>query len=115
MSEDGQPARLLEHSPFGIASLLIALSVGAIGALSCGAVFRGISTPYGNWPMAILSLAILCGGPVTALIGIPLGLLGVFQKGKRKLFGVLGLTFNILFILSVLLLIFVLLPALVQY
>ncbi len=115
MTEDSQPPHLPEHSPFGIASLFIALGVGAIGALSCGAVFRGISTPYGNWPMAILSLAILCGGPTTALIGIPLGLVGVLQKGKRKLFAVLGLVFNLLFLLGILFYFLVVVPAIVQY
>jgi hypothetical protein len=65
--------------------------------------------------MAMLALTILFGVPAAALIGIPLGLVGVFHKGRKRLFAVLGLTFNILFVLSVLLYVFALLPALVQY
>jgi hypothetical protein len=65
--------------------------------------------------MALLSLDVICGGPAAALIGIPSGLAGIFQKRNRKLFAVLGLTFNTLYILSLLILYFIIVPAIAQY
>jgi hypothetical protein len=83
--------------------------------IACAALVMQVQSRFGNWPMGLLSLDVLCGGPAAGLIGIPLGAAGILQKGKRRIFGILGLTLNALFILSVLFLIFVLGPAIAQY
>ena len=83
--------------------------------IACTALFMQVQSRFGNWPMALLSLDVLCGGPAAGLIGIPLGVAGILQKGTKRIFGVLGLTLNALFILSVLCLIFVVAPAIAQY
>jgi hypothetical protein len=102
------------YSPFGLASFGLSVTLIAIALVSGGALLLKIRLPYGNWPTAFLGLDVLCGGPAAVLIGLPLGLIGFYQKGKRKQFVVMGLILNLLFALGVLVLILIL-PLFVQY
>lgn len=114
MTEHDGPPQSPEHSPFGIASFGLSLILITIALVSGGAILLKIRLPYGNWPMAFLGLDVFCGGPAAVLVGLPLGLIGALQKGKQKKFAVMGLIFNLLFGLGVLVL-FLILPLFVQY
>jgi hypothetical protein len=108
------------HSRIGIASFILAvLSIAGmigcvIGAVSTAALIDPTALVPGETPdisesglggfLAIAGLMFLF--LITALIGAVLGLVGMFQKEKLKLFSVLGLTFNSLLVL-VFLLIFI--------
>jgi hypothetical protein len=86
------------HSKVGIASFVMGLLVG-LGELVL-VVIAGVmetSTPGGmndkDPKVAILGLLLL-GGLFLALVGAILGVVGLFERNRKKLFAVLGLIFN---------------------
>jgi hypothetical protein len=86
------------HSKVGIASFVMGLLVG-LGELVL-VVIAGVmetSTPGGmddkDPKVAILGLLLL-GGLFLALVGAILGVVGLFEKNRKRLFAVLGLIFN---------------------
>ncbi|MFG0263445.1 MAG: hypothetical protein ACF788_13720 [Novipirellula sp. JB048] len=100
---EGLPA--LPHSGFGVASFLISILVG-LGAIVVIllAGFVEASTPEGiNEESA---LAVIMGLSIFAMVGmnilgIGLGVAGVCQADRARLFAILGLVFNGVVILGV--------------
>lgn len=106
-----------KHSPVGIASFMIAavsalgLTGALIGAASAAAdLARDMPQPPdpnvlpgGLGTLTVLGLSIMLL-IFAALVGALLGMAGLFQKQRRKLFSVLGLVFNALIVFGFLLL-----------
>lgn len=105
-----------KHSGVGIASFIIAvvsilgLSGSVIAATAMAAAMAGDSIAIS--PDTVQELPEGMGGLlavaglmffliVAALVGAVLGLVGLFQKERLKLFSILGLTFNSLLVLVV--------------
>ena len=105
-----------KHSRIGIASFILAVvsvvgmigsgigaSVAAAGFANDPAFLSGVET--GELPagmggfLAMIGLMFLF--ILTALVGAVLGLVGLFQKDRAKLFSILGLIFNSLVVLFV--------------
>ncbi len=99
-----QPA--LKHSGLGVASFIISMLGGP--GMFLMLVVAGVlaaSVPGGKMdessPAAVGLGLVLIGGIAFALVGVGLGIAGVAQKGRKKLFAVLGLVFNSLIVLGV--------------
>jgi len=95
-----------KHSRMGIASFIIALAQGFLTLLVI--IFAGILTMSGpqhenEAGFAVLGLFII-GGIFTHLVGVGLGIAGMVQKNRKKVFSILGFVFNITVILFVILL-----------
>lgn len=91
------------HSRMGIASFIIALAQGFLTLLVI--IFAGILTTMGpqhenEAGFAILGLFVI-GGIFTHLVGMGLGIAGMVQKSRKKVFSILGFVFNITVILFV--------------
>jgi hypothetical protein len=91
-------APALKHSGLGIASFIIAIIAGVTLFFSFAvAGFLQVSRPGGLDEKS--GLAMLVGLFIIAvcmvhLVGLGLGIAGVFQAGRRKVFSVLGLVLN---------------------
>jgi hypothetical protein len=98
----------MRHSGFGIASFLIAVGAGLLEfALVAAAAVLEASTPGGideDSPVAILLGLGIFGGLCIALVGIGLGVAGLCQQNRSKVFAVLGVVFGSAVLLGVLLL-----------
>ncbi|HZG58483.1 hypothetical protein [Paenibacillus sp.] len=99
----------MKHSKIGIASFILAI-VSVIGLIGSAAVAGSMAARLAEDPA--LTSAIESGAMpegvggilaatglmfffiVTALVGAVLGLVGLFQKDRLKLFSILGLVFN---------------------
>jgi hypothetical protein len=103
-SEAGPP----KHSGYGIASTI--LGVGALALMGAG--FMVFAMTVGDQPppkrpedvspaMFATALSICCGGPVLHIVGLILGLVGVFQPNRHKLMGIIGATLNGLVLLGI--------------
>ncbi|TWU22907.1 hypothetical protein Pla52o_24390 [Novipirellula galeiformis] len=95
----------LSHSGFGIASFLISILVG-IGAfiVILLASFAEASTPEGINEESALALIMglsIFGMVGLNILGIGLGVAGVCQADRSRIFAILGLVFNGLVILGV--------------
>jgi hypothetical protein len=106
-----------KHSGVGVASFILSLVsvIGTIGAFIAASMMAsalaGDPTAAASGDMShldegTLGRFIVVAGlmflfVVTALIGAVLGLVGLFQKRRRKLFPILGLAFNSLLVLSI--------------
>ena len=103
-SDEWQSGGNLKHSGFGIASFAIGILSGlAEFAMVVIAGVMEASTPGGvneEAPAVILLGLCLIGGGL-ALLGIVLGIVGLVQANRSKIFAVLGLVFNALVILGV--------------
>jgi hypothetical protein len=96
--------RVLPHSGLGIASLVIAVLAG-VGLLALFTIAGIMAEEAGgdldeNSPKVMLLGVFAIGGLGLALLGAALGLAGVLQKGRKKLFGTLGLVINALVLLG---------------
>ena len=105
--ETGQESR--KHSGLGIASFILAIFAGFTAfALVVTAGVLEASTPGGiddESPVAIiigLSLFAIIG---VNLLGIALGVAGIFQPNRYRTFAVLGILFNLMLIMAFLLLV----------
>ncbi|HZG74260.1 MAG TPA: hypothetical protein VEZ72_00255 [Paenibacillus sp.] len=105
-----------KHSGIGIASFILAV-VSILGMIGSGigagvavagfaddpALLNGLET--GELPAGMGGFLALIGLMflfiLTALVGAVLGLVGLFQKDRAKLFSILGLVFNSLVVLFV--------------
>jgi hypothetical protein len=87
-----------KHSGFGIASFAISLISGiAIFAMIAVATYFAAGNPeqFGedSAPAVLVGLGIMAGMAL-ALIGLGLGIAGLAQPNRIKLFAILGLVFN---------------------
>jgi len=92
------------HSELGIASCAVAVLAGAVIFLTF--VFAGVVTAREgdlneNDPRAMAAGCALFTGGALALIGVVLGIVGVMQQRRIKLFAGLGLGFNACIVLGV--------------
>jgi hypothetical protein len=98
--------RGLKHSGLGIASFIIAIVLGVFEFLFI--VVAGIvETTNSGGIEAKPTIAIVVGmsillGVGLSLVGIGLGIAGLIQKNRKKVFTILGLVFNIAVIIMVL-------------
>lgn len=87
-----------KHSIPGIISTAIGIIAGAgIFTLFAVAGYIQVSTPGGvreDSPITIVIGLVAIGLLILFLTGIILGVVGVFQSNKKKMFSVLGLIFN---------------------
>jgi len=95
-----------KHSRMGITSFIIALAQGFLTLLVI--IFAGILTMRGPQDeneagFAVLGLFIIAG-ILAHLVGVGLGIAGMVQKSRKKVFSILGFVFNITVILFVILL-----------
>lgn len=88
-----------KHSGFGIASFIISISVGLLLflVLAIGGILDA-STPGGMDEQSIQ--AVLVGLSMIALlffafVAAALGIVGLFQKERKKLFAILGTVFSL--------------------
>lgn len=89
-----------KHSGLGIASFVIAIVFGfALFVLIGLAGYQEVTNPGGmdeNSAAAMVLGLMLMGALLMNVVGAALGLAGVIQKERRKIFAVLGLVFNLL-------------------
>jgi hypothetical protein len=95
-----------KHSWLGIFSFIISL-VGGLGMLLLFAIagYVQMSTPGGmdeKSPAAVVVGLLLFAIAGVLLVGLGLGIAGLVQKEKKRVFAVLGLVFNSLVILGTL-------------
>ena len=99
------------HSRRGIASFVLAAATGLfMFALVALAGIIEVSTPGGmdeESPAAIVIGLLFILGGCLCLAGLGLGVAGLFDGNRKRVFSVLGLTFNALTILGVLVLLVV--------
>ncbi len=94
----------MRHSGLGIASFIAAIlvgltEVGIIGAASIAEVRNpGIINEESPWAMAA-ELGV-CGGILLAIAGAGLGIAGLMQSQRYKLFAIIGLVFNSMIVLG---------------
>lgn len=103
------PAETQKHSRLGIASFVIGLVSMIVFCLAIILAF-GYGVSIASTTPSIQSLetspTILVFGflmlisPFIALIGAVLAFVAVFQKDKKKLFGILGIVVNLLIVLA---------------
>ncbi len=93
------PSGPLKQSGFGIASTV--LGVGTFAGIFIGLMVIGSMQQAGkldpqapNATMIGLSLSICFGGPLFQLLGLVLGIVGIFQHDRSKLFGIMGTVIN---------------------
>jgi hypothetical protein len=103
------PAEAQKHSRLGIASFVIGLVSLIIFCLAIVLAFGyGVSIASSSPSVQSLeaSPTILAFGlmmlvsPFLGLVGAVLGFVAVFQKDKKKLFGILGIVVNLLIVLA---------------
>lgn len=87
-----------KHSGFGIASFAIAIAAALLEfVLVATAGVLEASTKGGideNSPLAILLGLAVIGGLLVALVGIGLGIAGLCQSRRKRVFAVLGMIMN---------------------
>jgi hypothetical protein len=95
---------LLKHSGPGVASFIIALAAGiAVGLSILVAGIVEASRPGALGPGSsgeVMIGAVVCLGLLIALVGLGLGIAGVCQSNRKKVFAVIGLIFNGLILLG---------------
>ena len=100
-----------KHSGFGVASFIISILAGLLMFLIFViATIIQVSTPGGMDRQSIQ--AMLVGLSIIALlffdiVAVVLGIVGLFQKKRKKLFAVLGIIFSSATVISMILLIIV--------
>jgi hypothetical protein len=107
--EDWEPERRyrpLPHSGFGIASTVLGVIMGvAVFGLLVIAGIMETNTPGGideESPQAIVLGVLIIGSLVLSLVGLVLGLVGVFQPQRNKIFPGIGIGVNALLVLGTL-------------
>ena len=99
----GQPSNL-KHSGLGIASFIISILSGIMFCLVVGgAALLQVSTSgairSNATVMSILGLLIIVLF-LACLVALGLGISALFQKNRKKIFGILGVIFSIAVIIS---------------
>lgn len=98
-------AAAFKHSGPGIASFIVFLTMAAalaacmimFAVLASGSIYPdGTFTP--GWieqmPMLAVGLLLMLGSAFGTVIGLVLGIVGLVQKERKKLFAILGTVFN---------------------
>jgi len=94
----GHASSLLRHSGLGIASFILSLMVGAVEFLVIMAA--GIveaTTPGGMDEQSMAAILIglfILGGLMANMAGVGLGIAGLVQRDRKRVFSTLGLVFN---------------------
>jgi hypothetical protein len=92
------------HSGLGIASFLVAVVIGLaetaiVGWISYMTVSKpGTITPES--PLAIIAGLAMLGGLAVTFLGAGLGIGGIFQRNRKRVFAVLGLVFNLMILVA---------------
>jgi hypothetical protein len=97
------------HPALGVISFALSLFTVAffIAMIAAAALFAGPNgKPPTNSPVAIAVALGICSTPVLAMVGLGLGIGSLFQRGS-KLFGILGVVFNIALLLGTILLVII--------
>ncbi|HZG83628.1 DUF6142 family protein [Paenibacillus sp.] len=93
------------HSRAGIASFLLAAVsvVGLIAAFAFAASMAPLlaADPEAHLGRMLAAVGLMCLFVVTALVGGVLGIVGLFQKQRSRLFSILGLSINALLVAAV--------------
>lgn len=93
------------HSGLGIASFVLALIAGALLLLLVGvAALLAAATPGGideDSPAVVVLGLMIFGGLFVAVVALGLGIAGLFQPRRAKVFAVLGTVFSALAIAGV--------------
>jgi hypothetical protein len=96
---------VMNHSGVGIASFVMSIAVGVFDfAVIVLAGFVEASTPGGMDEESVVAVLIglaIFAGMFANLAGIGLGVAGLVQRGRKKVFAALGLAFNSLAILGI--------------
>jgi len=96
----------LSHSGLGIASLILSILVGVTEFVMVVAATIMDSASDGGMDEesigAILVGLMILGGCFMALVGLALGIAGLVQKDRKKIFPALGTAFNAVVLLGVL-------------
>ena len=94
----GYECDAIKHSGFGIASFIISVAIGMFDFAVI--VFAGLiegSTPGGMDEESVVAILIglfILGGMAANMAGAGLGIAGLVQRDRKKVFAVLGLAFN---------------------
>jgi hypothetical protein len=91
------------HSGLGIASFIIGLVVVVIVLLMfllIGVLASSRANRNTAETMGVMTGLFVCGGALASLVGLGLGLAGVFQEDRNRTFAVIGLILNGLIILG---------------
>ena len=94
------PQRLweLKHSGYGILSLILAALAGIIEIyVLTVAGHMDKQTPIGEY---FLTGFVMMGGLAVSLVGVLLGIVGILQRRRNRIFAFLGLGINCLFLLA---------------
>ena len=100
---NGQATLLPKNSGPGVASFLIGILTPLIVvclfifSISLDTVLNGYQQQNFNF---VLGLLVIFAPPLCHLVGLILGIVGVRQTGRKKLFSILGIILNGLFLLS---------------
>lgn len=101
----GTDHSLLKHSGLGIASFILSVAVGIFDFVLVA--FAGLveaSTPGGMDEESVIAILIgifILGGLAANLAGTGLGVAGLVQRDRRKVFSVLGLAFNVAIVFGI--------------
>lgn len=88
----------LKQSGYGIASTILGVGtmVGVFGGLMIVGMMQqnGMNAREPTPLLMLLSAAICFGGPLLQLVALVLGIVGIFQHDRSKIFGIIGTVLN---------------------
>lgn len=88
----------VRQSGYGIASTIIGIAtfaVAFVGLMIIGLIQEQGGNAADPTPlMIVLSLGVCLGGPLFHLVGLILGIVGIFQHNRSKVFGIMGTVIN---------------------
>lgn len=101
----------VKHSGLGLASFIISMvdviifvSVMIIGSMMASKSPMGLDETS---PLLLTLGMLIIFSLILCLVGIGLGIAGIVKKNRKKLFAVLGLVFNVAFLLGIIILLVV--------
>jgi hypothetical protein len=98
MYHAGYDYDLLKHSGLGVASFILSIAVGVFDFLVVAlAGLMEASSPGGMDEESVIAILIglfILGALAANLAGMGLGIAGMVQRDRKKVFSVLGLAFN---------------------
>ena len=97
------PPMAEKHSGIGIAAFVIGILVLIMICITFAVAggTSGMSTYSSSYDSLLTGIGLLaCGTIALAVVGTVLGIVAVFQKNTRKVFGIIGLVLNALVLLA---------------